>query len=139
EDDDATCINFLHTHPQVSGLILSGQGWRRVWGDPTIALDLGTDNITLYVSRGSFTQVNLKGNQTLIAALLRLSDFREEQKVIELYCGAGNLSLPIACRVQELVGIEQDRDAVADARANAARVGQMNVRFLHASALTGIK
>jgi len=139
EDDDATCINFLHTYPQISGIIVSGQGWRRVWGDPTISFDLDSDGTALRVSRGSFTQVNLKGNRTLIATLLRLGDFCEEQRVIELYCGAGNLSLPIARRVQTLVGVEQDRDAIADARANAARLGQMNVRFLRASARTGIQ
>lgn len=137
--DETLCANFLRAHPQVSGIVLFGQGWRRVWGDPTISLNLGIDNLTLRVSRGTFTQVNPAGNRTLIATLLRLGDFCEEQKVIELYCGAGNLSLPIARRVQTLVGIEQDRGAVADAWANAARVGQMNMRFIHASVHVGLQ
>jgi 23S rRNA (uracil1939-C5)-methyltransferase len=59
--------------------------------------------------------------------------------VIELYCGAGNFSLPIARRVSALVGIESVFDAVADARANATRAGVTNVQFLHAPVQTGVR
>jgi len=91
------------------------------------------------VNRGTFTQVNPTGNQTLIATLLQLGGFQKEHRVIELYCGAGNFSLPIARRVSSLLGIESVFDAVADARANAARAGVSNAQFLHASVQEGIR
>ncbi|MGH8007828.1 MAG: class I SAM-dependent RNA methyltransferase, partial [Candidatus Binatia bacterium] len=139
QDDETSCTNFLHVHPAVCGLMLFGRGWRRVWGDSGVSLDLGQDGLTLTVSPGVFTQVSPAGNRALITALLALGDFQAEQRVIEMYCGAGNLSLPLARRVRELIGIEQDRVAIADARANAARAGLSNTRFVRASALTGVQ
>jgi 23S rRNA (uracil1939-C5)-methyltransferase len=64
--------------------------------------------------------------------------FNDKQKVIELYCGAGNLSLPIARRVESLIGIEQERAAVVDAEANATRLGLTNARFMAASVEAGV-
>lgn len=138
-EDETQCANFLHAHPTVSGLMLFGRGWRRVWGDSRITLDLGDDGQTLAVSPGVFTQVNLAGNRTLIATLLKLGNFQAEQRVIELYCGAGNLSIPLAYHVRELIGIEHDQVAIADAQANAACTGLKNTRFVCASALTGVQ
>ncbi len=137
-DDEEACAAFVAEHDEVAGLILFGRGWRRVWGETRIVLDLGVDDLVLEVKRGGFTQVNPAGNRVLITALLQLADFNKSQKVIECYAGAGNLSLPIARRVNALIGIEQDSYALADARENVARTGLDNVTFVHASARTGL-
>jgi 23S rRNA (uracil1939-C5)-methyltransferase len=137
KDEDA-CAHFLSVHPEVCGAVLFGRGWRRAWGQDQVSFALGLDDQILTVSQGGFTPVNLAGNQTLLAVLLRLGDIQAEQRVIELYCGAGNLSLPLARRARELIGIEHDRTAVADARANAARAGLRNARFICASARAGV-
>jgi 23S rRNA (uracil1939-C5)-methyltransferase len=137
--DDFACTRFLRAHPAVLGLLLSGHGWRRTWGNPVVTCDLGVDGLSLQVSRGTFTQVNPAANQALIAAVLELGRFQKEQRVIELYCGAGNFSVPIARRVSSLIGIESVFDAVADARANAARAGVANAQFIHASAQAGVR
>ncbi len=136
--DAAACTRFLNDHPEVGGLVLFGRGWRHEWGEVGITLDLGMDDFFLVVSSGTFTQVNLAGNRTLIATLLRIGDFSTQDNVIELYCGAGNLSLPLASRVRALIGVEQDRVAVANARANVARLGFANVRFMHTSVRKGV-
>jgi len=135
--DTGTCTTFLTAHPQITGLVLVGEKWRRSWGNTTVSLDLGADGRALQVNHGTFTQVNPTGNRALVASVLRLGAFHDQQKVIELYCGAGNLSLPIARRVHSLTGIEQDREAVADAQANAVRVGQTNIRFITDSVYAG--
>jgi 23S rRNA (uracil1939-C5)-methyltransferase len=137
--DAAVCTQFLKVYPGVAGLALCGRDWRKAWGDTTVSFALGVDGLTLTVSQGVFTQVNLVGNRALIATLLQLSDIQKDQRVIELYCGAGNLSLPLASRARELIGIEQSRPAVADAQANAARAGLTNARFLCAPARTGVR
>jgi len=138
-DDEEECAAFVAEHDEVAGLILFGRGWRRVWGETRIVLDLGVDDLVLEVKRGGFTQVNPAGNRVLITALLRLADFNKSQRVIECYTGAGNLSLPIARRVNALIGIEQDSYALADARENVARTGLDNVTFVHASARIGLQ
>jgi 23S rRNA (uracil1939-C5)-methyltransferase len=137
--DAQRCAHFVRTHPHVSGVMLCGQGWQRSWGCCSVGLDLGEERLRLDVSAGAFTQVNPAGNRTLIAALLQLGTFQAEQEVVELYCGAGNFSLPLARRVRRLIGIEQDRGAVRDARANAARAGLRNIRFLCTSARAGVQ
>lgn len=142
--DQAACERFLHDHPVVAGLVLFGKGWRHTWGDTQLTLDLGTeglgtDKLDLIVSSGTFTQVNAAGNRLLLKTLLEAGGFQAQHRVIELYCGAGNLSLPLARRVQTLTGIEQDRLSIADARANANRLGLTNAQFLHASVRKGLE
>ncbi len=148
--DDLACQRFLSAHPGIAGLVLFGRGWRREWGETRISIDLGqnelgeideideVDNLSLSVSSGIFTQVNLAGNRLLIETLLRLADFESEHQVLELYCGAGNLTLPLAYRVHTLIGIEQDRVAVANARENVARLGLSNVEFMQTSVHKGL-
>jgi 23S rRNA (uracil1939-C5)-methyltransferase len=150
EADDLACERFLDTHPAIAGLVLFGRGWRREWGETQISLDLGQsepnehnetdemDDLSLSVSSGTFTQVNLAGNRILIETLLHLADFDSKHQVLELYCGAGNLTLPLAYRVQALTGIEQDRLAVANARENVARLGLLNVEFMQTSVRKGL-
>jgi 23S rRNA (uracil1939-C5)-methyltransferase len=136
--DGAASANFLTTHPGLAGLALCGPGWRKAWGATAISFALGVEGMTLTVSPGVFTQVNLAGNRRLIAALLQLSGVQKEQRVIDLYCGAGNFSLPLARQAGALIGIEQNRAAVMDAQANAARAHLTNVRFICASAHAGL-
>lgn len=137
--DAAICTNFLADHPQIAGLVLLGHGWQRRWGETSVSFMPEDDRGVLHVSQGTFTQVNLTGNRALIASVLALAPLRKEQRVIELYCGAGNLSLPIARRVQSLIGIEQERQAVVDAQANAARLGLTNVQFISAGVESGVR
>ncbi len=137
--DAETCTIFLAAHPQIAGLVLVGDRWRRSWGNMAVSFVPEADSGTLQVNHGTFTQVNPAGNRALITSVLTLGAFHNQQKVIELYCGAGNLSLPIARRVHSLIGIEHDREAVADAHANAARMGQTNTRFITASVYAGIQ
>jgi 23S rRNA (uracil1939-C5)-methyltransferase len=139
DDDEAGCARFLAVQTDVAGLVLFGRDWRRSWGETVISFSLGCDDLTLTVSPETFTQVNLAGNRMLIASLLRLSHFQPEQRVIELFCGAGNLSLPIARHVRELIGVEHNQTAVSNARENARRVGLSNVQFLCADAHSGIR
>ncbi len=136
--DDEVCANFLATHPRIAGLVLLGAGWRRRWGNTDVSFMPEADGPVLSMRHGTFTQVNPTGNRALVEAVLSLGAFNERQKVIELYCGAGNLSLPIARRVRSLVGIEHERAAVLDAEANAARLGLTNVQFISASVESGI-
>jgi 23S rRNA (uracil1939-C5)-methyltransferase len=81
----------------------------------------------------------LPANRVLIQELLHLSQIQPHQRVTELYCGVGNLSLPLAAQARELIGIEQDSSAVADAEENAARAGLTNVRFLCMAVLAGVR
>jgi 23S rRNA (uracil1939-C5)-methyltransferase len=82
-----------------------------------------------------FVQVNAGMNQRMVARALELLDVRAEDRVLDLYCGLGNFTLPIARRVSSIVGVEGDARLVGRAAANAARNGIANANF-HAADLS---
>ena len=78
----------------------------------------------------AFTQVNWPVNQALVQALLNGVERRSLHTFCDLYCGAGNFSLPLAARGLSGVGIEASKGAIAAAKraATAQRFG--SVRFI---------
>ncbi|SFN05606.1 23S rRNA (uracil(1939)-C(5))-methyltransferase RlmD [Dokdonella immobilis] len=82
-----------------------------------------------------FIQVNAGMNQRMVARTLDLLDARDGDTVLDLYCGLGNFTLPIARRVRLIVGVEGDVRLVERAAANAVRNGIANADF-HAADLS---
>jgi len=81
-----------------------------------------------------FVQVNAGMNQRMVALALELLDVRGDDNVLDLYCGLGNFTLPIARRAAAVTGVEGDAGLVARADANARRNGIDNASF-HAADL----
>ena len=81
-----------------------------------------------------FIQVNATINGKMIDAALDLLDAGPDDRVLDLFCGLGNFTLPLARRAGQVVGVEGDAGLVARARANAAANGLANVQF-HAADL----
>ena len=82
-----------------------------------------------------FIQVNASLNEKMIDHALTLLDARPEDRVLDLFCGLGNFTLPLARGVREVVGVEGDAGLVARAKENAQRNGLENAHF-HAADLT---
>jgi 23S rRNA (uracil1939-C5)-methyltransferase len=120
DGDEDACREWLATHPGVAGMRLRGRGWTRSWGEPTVDLAAG-DQPPLRVHAPGFTQVNGEANCLLVEEVVRRVAPRAGLRVLDLYAGAGNLSLPLRRRGALVTAVEQDRGAAADARANAAR------------------
>ncbi|HEX7062571.1 MAG TPA: 23S rRNA (uracil(1939)-C(5))-methyltransferase RlmD [Woeseiaceae bacterium] len=76
-----------------------------------------------------FVQVNGAVNRRMVAAALELLAPEEGDRVLDLYCGIGNFSLPLARRAGRVLGIEGDPAMVARARANAEANGIGNAEF----------
>jgi 23S rRNA (uracil1939-C5)-methyltransferase len=76
-----------------------------------------------------FVQVNSGMNRRMIARALELLAPRAEDRVLDLFCGLGNFTLPMARRVGSVVGVEGDAGLVARARANAGRNTIANAEF----------
>jgi 23S rRNA (uracil1939-C5)-methyltransferase len=81
-----------------------------------------------------FIQVNAGLNQKMIARALELLDPQPGDRVLDLFCGLGNFTLPLARRAGQVVGVEGDPGLIARARENAVRNGLGNVEF-HAADL----
>jgi len=79
-----------------------------------------------------FVQVNAAINAELVATAVRLAAPEPADRVLDLYCGLGNFSLPLAQRAGTLLGVEGDAGLVARAARNAAANGVSNARFVTA-------
>ncbi|MEY6433146.1 23S rRNA (uracil(1939)-C(5))-methyltransferase RlmD [Thioalkalicoccus limnaeus] len=68
-----------------------------------------------------FTQVNLPLNRLMVDRALELLDPQPDEAVLDLFCGLGNFTLPLARRAGRVVGVEGDPGLVTRARRNAER------------------
>jgi len=120
---------LLAAHATVRGAILSGAGARVVVGDATVRQEIES-GLALEVPADVFTQVNSEANQALVRTVVDAGGFEAGARVLDLYCGAGNLSLPLARRGADVTGIERSPVAIHAAQANAARLGVARARFV---------
>ena len=82
-----------------------------------------------------FTQVNAQINRQMLMQALELLDLKPEDRVLDLFCGLGNFTLPIARSAKVVVGVEGSSEMVERGRENASSNGLVNVEF-HAADLT---
>ncbi len=76
-----------------------------------------------------FIQVNAKMNNKMIAHAMSLLDIKSDDVILDLFCGLGNFTLPIATKVKAIVGIEGEQSLVERAQHNAQLNKLDNVSF----------
>jgi 23S rRNA (uracil1939-C5)-methyltransferase len=128
--------DFLQNNALVKGIVIPSKEQYHCFGDPILnfTLPLGQDrekrNLQFRISPGSFFQVNPMQNQTLIQTVLQFAEANKVERALDLYCGIGNLTLPLAMEVKEVSGVEENRMAIKDARFNAEKNGIRNCEFI---------
>ncbi|MBN0473962.1 23S rRNA (uracil(1939)-C(5))-methyltransferase RlmD, partial [Pseudomonas aeruginosa] len=65
-----------------------------------------SDGLRLVFSPRDFIQVNDGVNQQMVRTALEWLDLRPEDRVLALFCGMGNFTLPLATRAAHVVGVE---------------------------------
>jgi len=97
---------------------------------------LADHDLTLHFLPTDFTQVNPAINPPMIRQALELLELQPQHRVLDLFCGLGNFTLPMARRAAQVTGVEGDTALVQRARDNAAANGLNNVDY-HAVDLAG--
>lgn len=156
QGDDATALLFRHLDPlsaEDQAALLQycqQQGFHfylqpggdhtvhRVWpegGEPRLCYRLADFNVEMKFHPMDFTQVNPYINEKMVSLAVELLDPQPEDRVLDLFCGLGNFTLPLATRAQSVVGVEGGEAMVQRGRENALHNGLNNVEF-HGADLT---
>ncbi len=93
--------------------------------------------LTFTIGAASFFQTQTAGAEALIEEVLDAGGVEARDRVLDLYCGIGAFSLPLARCAALVLGVEAFAGAVAEARANAQRNGVPNAAFLAAPVEAG--
>lgn len=86
-------------------------------------------NLDIYFQPIDFTQINVEINQRMINLALELLEVDENDEILDLFCGVGNFTLPIARKAKSVVGVEGDEGLVQRAKYNADKNNIDNVEF----------
>ncbi len=100
--------------------------------DPPLTFRLPAWNLELKFRPLDFIQVNAGLNQKMITRTLEMLDVQPGERVLDLFCGLGNFTLPLARVAREVVGVEGDSGLVARARENAVHNELSNAQFYSA-------
>lgn len=89
--------------------------------------------VTIPFEPNNFIQVNQKVNQSMVAQALDWLELDEQDCVLDLFCGLGNFSLPMAKKVKQVIGVEGVDVMVDKAKDNAKVNGISNANFHQAN------
>ena len=110
---------------------------REVIGDPAVTISV-EDGLDLVVDADLFSQVNHAQNRKLVATVMEMAAIEREMRVLDIFCGAGNLSLPAARRGAIVNGVDADGLAIAAATKNAQRLGLAEAKFIAGKAIEAV-
>ncbi|MBB5210952.1 23S rRNA (uracil(1939)-C(5))-methyltransferase RlmD [Microbulbifer hydrolyticus] len=118
------------------------QGWHlylqaddtphKVWpedGEERLSYTLPEFGLTMHFHPQDFVQVNFAINRQMVQRAIALLDPQPNERVLDLFCGLGNFTLPLAKRAAEVVGVEGALDLTRRGRENAERNQLNNVQF----------
>jgi len=134
-EDERKLEFFGRAHQIVIYLQEAGpESVRPLFGEPVeLTYRLPEFGVLCRFSPNDFTQVNMELNRLMVHRALQLLDPQPDEEILELFCGLGNFTLPLARRAAQVTGVEGDAGLVAGARANARANGMGNTRFYTAN------
>jgi 23S rRNA (uracil1939-C5)-methyltransferase len=117
---------------------------QKLYGDDQLAYTLPAASPELKACQlayqpGGFSQVNRNQNRAMLEVVRQMACFQGSEQVLDLYCGNGNFSLPIAGEIAAVTGIEEYSGSIAAAEANRTLNGINNAEFICADVVVGLK
>lgn len=133
ESDTAALIGFGQAHELHIYLQPKGPDTvHRIWpesGEERLTYGMEEFGLTMKFHPMDFTQVNAGINRTMVHRAVEWLDVQPGERVLDLFCGLGNFTLPLARRAAQVVGVEGDEAMVVRGRENAELNGLSNVAF----------
>ena len=132
ENDDALFADFARQHDvQLFRQPAGPDQLVPVWPPNPAALvyRLPESNVELEFAPADFIQVNAELNQNMVARALELLDPQPGESVLDLFCGLGNFTLPLARRAGRVLGIEAEATLIEKAQRNAQHNNIQNAEF----------
>ena len=124
---------WLQTYPQLMGVCLNynqaktnvifGKDTRTIAGKGYIKEIFA--GVELHIGADTFFQVNTEAAELLLAAIEAQLNLQGTEILIDAYCGIGTFTLPLARKLQQVIGIELNCSSVKQARRNA-EINQIN-------------
>lgn len=108
-----------------TGVWASGKDYLSNPNPPTYRLN----NLEFSFAPDGFIQVNAQINEKLVNQAINWLEIQPQDKILDLFCGIGNFSLPMAQKAQKVVGVEGNKTAVELAELNAKQNKLTNLEF----------
>jgi 23S rRNA (uracil1939-C5)-methyltransferase len=86
-------------------------------------------NLELFFAPTDFVQINADVNRAMISRVIELLQPGAHERVLDLFCGLGNFTLPLARHAAQVIGVEGDARLVERAKGNAQHNGIHNAEF----------
>ncbi|PCI18998.1 MAG: 23S rRNA (uracil(1939)-C(5))-methyltransferase RlmD [Piscirickettsiaceae bacterium] len=96
------------------------------------------NDVTLYFGPSDFVQVNVDINRQMIKRALDTLSLNENDQVLDLFCGLGNFTLPMAREAGHITGVEGSEDLIKRAKANANKNNITNTSFYASNLMENI-
>lgn len=123
--DSAALSEFAQTHQVTLYTQSKGPDTVQYFAGPDGALRYGLDqyDVDYEFLPTDFIQVNAAMNRMMVEQAVNALQLSADDKVLDLYCGLGNFSLPVARSGATVCGVEGSAELVERARSNASRNG----------------
>lgn len=134
---DLQAQEWMERYPHLVGVCLNlnadrtnaifGAETRCIVGQPYLHEEFA--GLRLQIQPTTFFQVNTERAEALLQAIETELQLQGDETILDTYCGIGTLTLPLARRVKQAIGIEIQAEAVEQAQQNAALNQIQNVTF----------
>jgi 23S rRNA (uracil1939-C5)-methyltransferase len=121
----STIVNNINDRSNSTAV---GRYEKVIYGDGYIVDRIG--NYDFEIDANSFFQTNTRQAERLYEVARHYADIKPDEMVLDLYCGVGTLTLFLSDLAQQVVGVEQSKVAIKNARKNTEKNSAENVHFL---------
>lgn len=130
DDDHKALVEFAQLNQVSLYLMPKSEQLDLIEGEIGHYLEAG---VTIPFEPNNFIQINQQVNASMVKQAMEWLKLEENDRVLDLFCGLGNFSLPIAKQVQSVVGVEGVDAMVEKAKVNAKLNNLSNAHFYQAN------